>query len=201
MRPGRPTRRARRGISFLEVVFAAALLATAAATIASSFDLIDNIAIRNRHRLNGHELAHRLILQFMDDPESLPPSDLPLPMGHHTYRYLLNEQLLVQDEGGEGVSVRQGVHSNQIGGFVGRAQARITMVTVQVFVEEDGRRAGAPIAELTRIYDPFSFADEDPEAFMGNLIHMAEDDPALRPILEQVRSQQREKSGERGGDK
>lgn len=192
----RRRRTARRGISFLEVVFASALLATAAATIASSFDLVDNIAVRNRHRLNAYELAHRLVLQFMDDPESLPPTDLPLPMGNSTYRYILNDQVLAADQGSTGITIREGVHSAQAGGFVGRAQARIVMVTVEVYVEEDGRRAGSPIATLTRIYDPFMFADEDPEAFMGNLIHMAEDEPALRPILEQVREQQRQKAQE-----
>ncbi|TVQ61542.1 MAG: hypothetical protein EA379_06300 [Phycisphaerales bacterium] len=182
-----------KGVTFLEVVFSAALLSIAATTITSAFTFIERLSLHDEARLGAHEIAHRTLLQFMDDPRSLPPDDVILPLGRFDYRYLLREEILAASQvEGENTTVRHSRHASGVS-LIERFQARLALITVDVYLDEDGRRGPRPIATLSRIYDPMASFDDDPEAGMRNVIHMFQDEPVLQQmLLEHLQNQMRD---------
>lgn len=187
-----------KGVTFLEVVFSAALLSIAAATITSAYTFIERSSMLDETRVGAHEIGHRLILQFMDDPTAMPPTDSVLPLGRHEYRYLLREEILAASQvDGENLTVRHTQHVRSVG-LIERFQARLVLITVDVYQSVDGRRAAMPIATISRIFDPLHGVEEDPEAFQKQIIHMFADDPATQQILlnvfnERMRQQQQDR--------
>ncbi|MBL0921315.1 MAG: type II secretion system protein [Phycisphaerales bacterium] len=185
--------RTARGITFLEVVFASAMLAVVAATVASGFSMIDRLSRIGERKLAAYEVAHRLILQFLDSPTEMPDDTLPLP-GEVTGRiekfwYLLNDSELVDESGGEaGVTTRGQTNTRQLS-VQERIQARLSMVTVEVYEDDNGRRSAAPLASITRLYDPFAGSDEDPATFMKHLKKKFEGQPEVQALLESLMAQ------------
>jgi hypothetical protein len=184
-------------VTFLEVVFSAVILSLAAGAISGAFALIERLSLRDDARLAGYEVAHRLILQFMDDPDSLPPEHLPLEMGKFTFRYTLGKEALVEDEAGEsGVERREGRNVNNLD-MAARLKGRLLLLRVQVnWVRSDGYVD--EIASLSRVFDPFGNAT-DSKAMIRQLIEaVGDDNPAMRQMLENMlqveeqRSQQEE---------
>lgn len=187
-----------KGVTFLEVVFSAALLSIAATTITTAYTFIERSTMLDEARIGAHEVGHRIILQFMDDPLALPPADNVLPLGRHEYRYLLREEILASSQvEGENMTVRHTQHVRSAG-LIERFQARLVLITVDVYQSVDGRRATLPIATISRIFDPLHGVENDPEAFQKQIIHMFAEDPATQQILmnvfnERLRQQQQER--------
>lgn len=185
--------RSARGITFLEVVFSSAMLAVVAATITSGFAMIDRLSVIGERKLAAYEVAHRLVLQFLDNPTEMPPDTLPLP-GEVTGRvekfwYLLNDSELTPEEDGEkGVTTRGQVNTRQLS-VEERISARMSMVTVEVYEDENGRRAAEPIATINRVYDPFAGAEDDPATFMKHLQKKFEGQPEVQALLQSLMAQ------------
>ncbi len=177
--------RARGGVTFLEVVFASALLGVATSGFVAALGAVESLGAVSVHRLEAHEVAHRVILQFMDDPRSLQ-EDTPYPLGRGVYRYIVRKDVLLpEDAESESVSIRKGAHTKTLDPMA-RIRARLTMVTVEVYEEEHGRRGRAPLATLSRIYDPFADAENDPQSFMQHVVDMFEGDPVIQQMLMQA---------------
>lgn len=175
-------RNARRGVTFLEVVFAAVILAMAAGAISGAFALIERLSLRDDARLAGYEVAHRLILQFMDDPESLPPEHLPLEMGKFRFRYTLGKEALLEDPTGErGVERRQGQNVNNLE-MADRLRGRLLLLTVQVNWERPDGYVDE-VATLTRVFDPF--ATSDSTTMLRHVLDAATD-PEVKQMLENL---------------
>jgi len=175
-------RSARRGVTFLEVVFAAVILAMAAGAISGAFALIERLSLRDDARLAGYEVAHRLILQFMDDPESLPPEHLPLEMGKFRFRYTLGKEALLEDPTGErGVERRQGQNVNNLE-MADRLRGRLLLLTVQVNWERPDGYVDE-VATLTRVFDPF--ATSDSTTMLRHVLDAATD-PEVKQMLENL---------------
>ena len=189
-----------KGVTFLEVVFSAALLSIAAATITSAFTFVERMSLHDEARLGAHEVAHRILLQFMDDPRSLPKDDVVIPLGRFDYRFLLREEILTSSQvEGENITVRHSRHASGAS-LIERFQARLALLTVDVYLDEGGRRGAAPIATLSRIFDPMAAFEDDPEAGMRNVIHMFQDEPVLQQMLmDHLRNQMQEQNAGRNG--
>ena len=69
------------GLTFLEVVISLAILAATVATMVSGYGAMERMALRDQDRLNAAEVAHQLILNYLYDPNSLPPDSQPLEQG------------------------------------------------------------------------------------------------------------------------
>lgn len=149
----------RRGVTFLEAILASVLLAMVASTLAGGVSFMTQSQRRMDQRLGAAELANRLILQFIDDRESLPDRSLPIEYDIDLYRWTLEESPVdfvfdnIQDDSAGGV-----------GG--GASLTRIKLITVRVWLGADsgGSRSytsEVPHCEITRLIDPLAFNNPD----------------------------------------
>lgn len=86
--------RAERGLTFLEIVFAVALLAILASTLLGAANFMLTRQKYEQRTRACMELANRLVLQFLDDRDSMPDPDQPLTYDGDEYRWSLDEDYL-----------------------------------------------------------------------------------------------------------
>lgn len=139
--------RSRAGLTLLEVLLAVTLLSLTVALVTTAMNNIMTMEQSQRARLAGFELAHRLLLQWMDDKDSLPPKQLPLTYGPRKFFYEVYEdpmRMVVNDRQRSSGGTLQGLD-------------RYIMLTVVVFDTEGTYEQpvkGEAIARLSRIVDP-----------------------------------------------
>lgn len=152
-------------MTLLEAMLALAILGAAVTIGLGGMGAIQRLATIQQERLNAMEVAHRLLLNHMIDPDSLPdPEGRPIAQGTGVFRFEIEESVLEEDSSSSGVSRRRQRSINETTGNQ-RLAAGLVQVTVRVFADAGGRpdmRRGQ-IVELTRIYDPF---DTDEESIM-----------------------------------
>ncbi len=195
----RPRRRRapalRSGVTLLEVVLAGLLLGLATSTITSAFGVIQTLSERGRRRLEAAEIAHRAILQYLDDPTRIDAQGREVwNMGKGKYRILIYEQSLSRTEGDQ-VSIRKATASAGID-LNTLLRNRLLMVTVEVFEDVGGQRAPAPVEVLSRITDPLGYSDDEgaQEKHIENLFKGV---PELRDKLRDAMRSRR--TGQAGG--
>jgi prepilin-type N-terminal cleavage/methylation domain-containing protein len=161
--------RRRRGMTLLEVVFAMALLAVVAASAAGAFGFATASQLRERQRLAAAEVAHRLVLAYLDDPSDMPDSTRPLEYGppeapaRFRWEYSELPVFLTEIAGDRRDSTRQSPLSMD----------RFRIVTVRVWLSEEsgGTRYGdgnTPGARLSRMVDPvFGAIARNPDSAMN----------------------------------
>lgn len=147
----------RRGMSFLEVVLALAILSMIAATAMSAISAITGQAKAARQRLAAIELANRLILQYMDDPTRMPRPELPIEYAQERYRWSLREGA---------VSMVPVVPAEERSSLGPRRLDRFKSVTLTVWLSEESGgtsmpEVGTPGAVLTRLMDPYALRNPD----------------------------------------
>jgi prepilin-type N-terminal cleavage/methylation domain-containing protein len=153
------TRSARRGLTFIETICAVALLALVAAAVMGAFNSIITQQERERHRLGAMELCNRLILQYLDDSDTMPAAGLPIVYGDERYHWELSEvpvQLIpARPDVAEDRSSASAISVN-----------RMHAINVTVWLSDesggsaqfDGR---VPSATLTRLMDPIALRNPD----------------------------------------
>ena len=161
-RAGHPARASRRGVTFLESVLGVVLLALVTASLAGAVSFMQASHARLAQRLGAAELANRLILQFIDDDQSLPSPSLPVEYGRHLYRWSMEKS---------GVRFRPRTPLNAApaqpaGAFGGVSLDRIQMVTVRVWLAPDSGGSYAydpavPGIVVTRLIDPLAMSNPD----------------------------------------
>lgn len=152
----------RRGLTFLETLFASALLAIVAAAVFSALSFVLGRQLYEQRTLAAYELANRVVLQYLDDPDQVPDPNLPLEYGKDRYRWTLAV---------DPVTVVASSETPKDAGDTRRSMLdRVKQVTVRVWLGEEsgGSQAfepGAPIpkAMLTRIMYPMAY--RNPDAF------------------------------------
>jgi len=162
----RATRRQRRGLSLLEALLALVVLGAATTIGVGGMGAIQQMNRAQQDRLNGMEVAHRLLLNHMIDPDSLPDTERPIAQGDGVYRYELDENVLEAEDRGSRTRRRSRPMREMTGNQ--RLQAGLVMATVRVYLDNGyggPDLARGPVAELSRIYDPF---DTDEETIMFN---------------------------------
>ncbi len=159
--------RRHRGMTLLEAMLALLILGAATTIGLGGMGAIQRIAAIEQERLNAMEVAHRLLLNHMIDPGSLPdPEGPPISQGRGVFRFELDEAVLEEDASSSGVSRRRSRSIRETTGNQ-RLAAGLVQVTVKVYADAGGEpdMVRGQIAELTRIYDPF---DTDEETIMFN---------------------------------
>ncbi len=144
----------RRGLTILETVAAVTLLGVVTSAMFGLLSYLVAAQVREQQRLGASELANRLVLQYLDDPNALPNSSLPLEYGINTFRW---------DHRDGPVTLIESVPD-------GRDPARPSQLPLDRFMEVSVRvwlsersggavrpETGVPIATVTRVYDPFYF--------------------------------------------
>ena len=152
---------ARPCVTFLEAVLGVVLLALVTASLASSVSFMQRSHARLERRLGAAELANRLILQFIDDRQSLPSQSLPLEYGPHLFRWSLEEQRVR-------FVTRTPASTSAAAGGVGSGVSldRVQMVIIRVWLapESGGSMMFSPDipgAVITRLVDPLAFSNPD----------------------------------------
>lgn len=153
--PGRssatPSRRAtRRGVTFLEVVFATAMLAVVATAVFSALSFVTSTQERQQRRLAAAELCNRLLLMYLDEEQSMPSTLDSLEYDGDRYRWELRE---------EPVQVEYAKRNDRPSTSTVDQMTQLRLVTVQVWLAEESGgarsgREGAPGAVVARLFNP-----------------------------------------------
>jgi hypothetical protein len=139
-------------MTILEVVVSLVLLIGVGTMVLSALGYVERAAARDRIRLAAYEACHRIILQFIDDPESIRRASDPVFVNGYEFGFEFIEELLVSE-------------TREEGGVFGVAQReydletllsnKLKLVRVRVWLTE--RKAGfAPeqtVASLNRMYN------------------------------------------------
>ena len=137
------------------------LLGLVTASLASAVAFMQRSESRLERRLGAAELANRLILQLIDDEQSLPSRSLPLEYAGDLYRWSLDRQRVKFNTR---VAPGAPAAAGTVGGGV--SLDRVQMVTVRVWLAPESGGATAfnpeiPNAVITRLVDPTAFANPD----------------------------------------
>ncbi len=161
------TTSARRGITILEVVTSLVLLVGVGTMVLSAFGYVERAAARDRVRLAGYEAVHRIILQFIDDPDSIRRAENrgdPVLVNNYEFHFELIEELLVSE-------------TNEAGGVVGVAQReydlqtllsnKLKLIRVRVWLSDPtaGFAPRQTVASINRIYNIMN----NPEQLLNEL--------------------------------
>lgn len=74
-------------MTFIEVTLAVALLAIISSTVFGAFSYLVGRQRLEQQKLGSAEVANRLMLQYLDDPDSMPEAGLPVEHGPDRYRW------------------------------------------------------------------------------------------------------------------
>lgn len=150
----------RRGLTFLEAILAVVLLSMVATTLSSAVSFMSQSQRRMDQKLGAAELANRLVLQYMDERDSLPDKSLPIEYDMDLYRWTLEEAPVKFEFDDQGVDDA----GNNVGSGV--SLDRIKLITIRVWLGADsgGSRsfsADVPNVVITRLIDPLAFNNPD----------------------------------------
>lgn len=175
--PGRP------GVSFLEVILGVVLMGLVAATLATTVSSIGKSFRRERDRLAAAEIASRVLLQRVDDEETMPDPNLPIGYGEREFRFRIDEHPALVTLS---APAREAINSGTRSGGVDLSR-RILTVTVTAWLAEDSGGSSIfdpelPHATLTRLVDPLAFSthdsaerrldtQQDIERFLGDFVN------------------------------
>jgi len=150
----------RRGLTFLEAILAMVLLSMVAVTLSTAVSTMSKSQRRMDQKLGAAELANRLILQYIDERDSLPDKALPIEYDRDLFRWTLveapvNFEFDQQSVEASSDSVGSGVSLN-----------RIKLITIRVWLGADsgGSRSftpDVPNVVITRLIDPLAFSNPD----------------------------------------
>lgn len=146
-----PARRGARlapGLTLLEVVLAVVILGLVAAAISGAISTVEAMNARSRQMVAAYELAHRLVLTWLDDQKRMPAQTLPLDYGPYTFMWDMQED-----------NVRMVINEAQKAnsGSSPQALSRFKLVSITVYMAEGDPRQpykGPELATLNRLYDP-----------------------------------------------
>lgn len=153
-------------MSLLEVVAAVVLLTLVGGTVLTTLSAAMSSQVRQQRRLAAAELANRLMIQYLDDENSMPDANLPVQYGQEFYRWELRTRpasIRVARIEAESTRAQRG----------GLSLDRFKAVTVSVWLSERSggtreREGGAPGWSLTRLVDP-TYVFRNPDS-LDNLL-------------------------------
>ena len=138
---GQPIRSGR-GSTLIEVVLAGVLLSLIAGSVFSAISQTVRADARQRHRLAAHELASRIMLQYIDSPKGLPAENAPYDDGVYKFRWELR-----------GDDVRVKTDAEKVSALFDKT--RLLRVKVFAGVDAGGGavQSGEQLAEIVRLYN------------------------------------------------
>lgn len=154
--PATPLPRAAAGLTLLEVLLAVALMALIAAGVLSGITAIDAMQSRSKMVLAASEVGNRLMLQYLDNEDSLPPRSQPISYGPYSFFYEITNERVTMD-----LNQQQRTGDNRPNET---GLGRFEQITITVF--EGASAAGQlvpvdQVAQLSRIFDPFAMRNAE----------------------------------------
>lgn len=155
----------RRGLTLIETVVAVALLATLASVVVVGISMVMGQQIRQQQRLAAAEISNRLILQYLDDPDSLPDPNLPVAYGNEKYRWTIViapvNLLSARAEVGSELEERSRLTLD-----------RMNALTITVWLGEESGGSftyepSSPFFAITRVVDPVSNVTRNPDSLQN----------------------------------
>ncbi|MBX3381533.1 MAG: hypothetical protein KF805_15665 [Phycisphaeraceae bacterium] len=183
-----------RGITFLETILAVALLGLTTMSVVLAVNYIAAASVRNAHRMNEAEIANRLLLQYFDDPESLPSDALPIQYGKEgqfRYRWTLGEEAVTVELPTPATPNAEDDRREQQLAALGRSTGdrfnRFRVVRVKVWLGEETGGGyfpdiGVPQVTLARLYDPADIPNWNPD----KLRRQIDSGGGLKGVLDQM---------------
>lgn len=145
-----------RGLTLLEVVLALTTLVIAATALLGGSSFAANLAARDQRRLEATEVAHRLILQHIEEPDFFKGEVKRTEINGRYYAFSLDEDVVSTDDtpGAQGSKTKY--RANPLATTVGDMERlkQANRITVRVYPDDDNTGIGQKIAlaELTRYY-------------------------------------------------
>ncbi len=150
--------RARRGLTFLEVVLASVLLGMLAATAVSAMSYVIGTQERAQRKLQALEVASRLMMIYMDDPAELKGLEGQLvPYAGLKYRWSMEKTEVTPIP----ARLPEGASANTF-----QSLARMDNVRIRAWLSEEsgGARepeAGMQVGTIVRLVDPAPLRNPD----------------------------------------
>ncbi len=157
----------RRALTLIETVAAVVLLSLLAAAVLGALSGVVAQQTRQNRRMQAMELANRLMLQYLDDPNLMPTRNMPVAYGKERYRWDVAE-----------TPVRLVPALTDVAAEQERRSAldwnRIKVITLHVWLgEESGGAMGftevVPSATLVRLMDPVAGLYRNPDTMTAIL--------------------------------
>jgi hypothetical protein len=151
-------------MTLLEVVFAVALLALVATAVMTTVTLVITLTLDDKKTLGAHEVAHKLLLQYLDEKKKMPSTGAPIEYGagRFTYRYRLEETP---------IEMRTKARESR-GGAADLRSDRFKLITVRVFDGVDAGNGfiteGDQLAVMSRMMDPIAIT-RNPDSMRRSL--------------------------------
>jgi hypothetical protein len=149
------TRRGAHGLTVLEVVLAISVLALCAGMLSAALGSLQSMRARTEHRLAAAEAAHRIVLQYDDDPRSVVGATRPIEVDGFVFDFRLRQSFLEIDEFAGGGRVEpSAVSFAEVSPFV-LIQNRLWRVEVDIISREarHGYEPGDTVYTLARVFD------------------------------------------------
>lgn len=156
------SRALRRGATLLEVVLASVILGMVAVSVTSAISFVARSDLHGQRKLGAYELANRVILQYLDDPDLLPSQSSPYDDGRFLYRWELIEEPLRFELPDNSISEvpTWGPGLSVIG------ETKLLRVRVYQGLPDGigGANRGEQLAELARPSNPLMLMSRNPDA-------------------------------------
>lgn len=176
---------ARRGLSLLECMLAVGMLGLSASMIATALSYTYRSQNRELGTLGAAELASTLVLQYLDERESMPASGLPIAYGPEGsevfYRWDLSDKPARLENNPRAEAQAE---TNATGASMAD---RFRQITIRVWRSEQSEGSftytgGSGTAVITRLYHPLAFEYRSPDT----LQKMVESEEGVRRLMEQI---------------
>lgn len=149
----------RRGLTFLEIVAATAILGMLAAVVFGGFSAMVSTQERQQRRLACMEVANRLVLQYLDDPLAMPNPSLPVEYAGLRYRWTLTQDVVTPTHARTDLAQELAATSSL------RFDRLVNLHFTVWLDEESGGSLNfdptVPNASLSRLYDPINTRNPD----------------------------------------
>lgn len=146
----------------MESVVAVAILAILASTVIGGISMVMSQQVRQQRRLACAELSNRLILMYLDDPDTMPDQSLPIGYGNEKFRWELVENPVQ-------INSARADLAAELQDKTSMTLDRINAVTIRVWLSEQSGGTIAPSPQaptyaITRLVDPVSNITRNPDS-------------------------------------
>lgn len=182
-------RATRRGMTFLEVTLATALLALVTASVFTAINFAVGSQSRHEQLLGAAEVASRVVVMYLDDPDAtLAQQNRPMDYGPLRYRWSANWSPITLEADAE-AAAQSGIGS-------GPSLSQLQELTVHVWLSEESGGArdpvqGVPQVSIKRMLD-MNPTFRNPDSLEGAL--------ESGTLFERITGQGRGGPGGAGGD-
>lgn len=146
--------RARRGLTVLEVVVALAVLALVAGMVSAALSNLLATRDRGAYRLAAAEAAHRIILQYNDNTESVIGVDAPIEVSGFVFGFEASESVIDIDDFSQTARITPTRRSRSDLGVTEVIQQRLWRVEVDILSTGDGPLPpGDRVVSMNRTFD------------------------------------------------